>query len=132
MNNDDSDDLDGLRPHPHGYDDKTAWGRINGRDRRKYARLWGIDLDIPPFDEPGGHYPGGEADFDLTVKLMSFDHGTAQGSYRDGTHRDIDEEEFAAAWRPPTESEMLDEIIVARIAEERRQRELETGPETRH
>ena len=24
MDNDDSDDLDGLRPHPHGYDDKTA------------------------------------------------------------------------------------------------------------
>ena len=28
----------------------------------------------------------------------------------------VDEEEFAAAWRPMTESEMLDEIIAERIA----------------
>ena len=44
------EDDDGLPPQKAGFDDKTAWGRINGRDRRRYARLWGVDLDRPRED----------------------------------------------------------------------------------
>jgi hypothetical protein len=114
------EDDDGLPAQRAGFDDKTAWGRINGRDRRRYARLWGVDLDRPREDLPNGEaLPSGEEEFNLYVKMMSCDHSVAEG-YRPGgkslPHRHVDEEEFAAAWRPMTESEMLDEIIAERIA----------------
>ena len=48
------EDDDGLPPQKAGFDDKTAWGRINGRDRRRYARLWGVDLDRPREELPEG------------------------------------------------------------------------------
>ena len=44
------EDDDCLPPQKAGFDDKTAWGRINGRDRRRYASLWGVDLDRPRED----------------------------------------------------------------------------------
>ena len=113
------EDDDGLPPQKAGFDDKTPWGRINGRDRHRYARLWGVDLDRPREELPEGDLPSGEEEFNLYVKMMSCDHSVAEG-YRPGgkslPHRHVDEEEFAAAWRPMTESEMLDEIIAERIA----------------
>jgi hypothetical protein len=105
----DDDDLPPPRP---SYDDKTAWGRINGRDRRRYARLWGVDLDRPAEDD----CPSGEEEFNLDVKMMSSEHSKAEGPIGGPGHRTIDKEEFAAAWRPMTESEYLDEIIAERIA----------------
>jgi hypothetical protein len=118
MNDDDLDDFPPpLRP---SFDDKTAWGRINGRDRRRYARLWGVDLDRPREDLPNGEaLPSGEEEFSLNVKMMSCDHAAAEG-YRPGgkslPHRHVDKEEFAAAWRPMTLSEIYDEMIAERIA----------------
>ena len=113
------EDDDGLPPQKARVDDKTPWGRINGRDRCRYARLWGVDLDRPREELPEGDLPSGEEEFNLYVKMMSCDHSVAEG-YRPGgkslPHRHVDEEEFAAAWRPMTESEMLDEIIAERIA----------------
>ena len=113
------EDDDGLPPQKAGFDDKTPWGRINGRDRRRYARLWGVDLDRPREELPEGVLMSGEEEFILNSKLMSFDHAIAEG-YRIGgrslPHRHVDEEEFAAAWRPPTLSDVYDEIIAERIA----------------
>jgi hypothetical protein len=117
-------------------DDRTPMGRIEGRDKRRYARLWGIDLDAPADDDG---YPGGRADFDLCIKMMFCDHAELDRPHLDGgpMWRNIDLEEFAAAWRPPTESEMIEEEIdrqiAERIAEERARREAEApDPETRH
>jgi hypothetical protein len=124
MNDDDLDDFPPpLRP---SFDDKTAWGRINGRDRRRYAALWGVDLDAPAGDD----YPNGEEHYSLCVKMMVIHHGTVEGPIGEPSHRTIDLEEFAAAWRPMTESEYFDELIAERIAEERRKNELD--PRTRH
>jgi hypothetical protein len=114
------EDDDDLPAQKAGFDDKTAWGRINGRDRRRYARLWGVDLDRRREDLPNGEALwSGEEEFSLNVKMMSCDHAAAEG-YRPGgkslPHRHVDEEEFAAAWRPITLSEMYDEIIAERIA----------------
>jgi hypothetical protein len=114
------EDDDGLPAQKAGFDDKTAWGRINGRDRRRYARLWGVDLDRPREDLPNSEaLPSGEEEFSLNVKMMSCDHAAAEG-YRFGgkslPHRHVDKEEFAAAWRPITLSEMYDQIIAERTA----------------
>jgi hypothetical protein len=118
MNDDDLDDFPPpLRP---SFDDKTAWGRINGRDRRRYARLWGVDLDRPREELPEGVLMSGEEEFSLDIKLMFFDRYKTEDAMRDQGmswgEAHVDEEEFAEAWRPPTESEMLDEIIAERIA----------------
>jgi hypothetical protein len=125
------DDLDPI-PVRRPPDDSTPHGRIEGRDRRKYARLWGIDLDIPPDDVYG--YPGGQAEFDLVYKLMGGDLHQAEEARRAAgmswRESALDLEEFAAAWRPPSESEMIEEEIAWRIAEERRQRD--PDPRTRH
>ena len=50
--------------------------------------------------------------------MMCFDHAAAEGTIAaaSSSQRHVDEEEFAEAWRPTTESEMLDEIIAERIA----------------
>ncbi len=131
-------DDDDPPPQRRPPDPSTPEGRIQGIHRRRYARLWGIDLDMPADDD----YPGGEADFELTYKLMSFDHHKAEesvfgpiGGYnRDGRERrfsdELDLEEFAAAWRPPTMSEMIEMEIAERIAAERRARD--PDPEARH
>ena len=103
-------DDDDLIPIRHPPNPATPWGRIKGRDRRRYARLWGIDLDLE-FD---GY--SGQADFDLSFKMMFCDDAEAEGIGRP-EHRTIDPEKFAAAWRPPTMSEMIEEEIARRRAE---------------
>jgi hypothetical protein len=113
---DDDDDLPPPRPT---YDDKTAWGRINGRDRHRYAALWGVDLDRPREDD----LMSGEEEYGLTVKLMTSDHHKCEDRALGpigvrGGREGIDLEEFAAAWRPMTESEYLDEEIERRREEE--------------
>jgi hypothetical protein len=118
----DDDDLPPQRPV---YDDKTDWGRINGRDKRKYARLWGVDLDQPADDDYSG-----EEHYSLCIKMMFIAHCEAEGPIGEPGHRKIDLEEFARAWRPPTESEMLDEIIAERRRAEQDASALD--PETRH
>ena len=114
------EDDDGLPPQKAGFDDKTPWGRINGRDRRRYARLWGVDLDRPREELPEGVLMSGEEEFSLDIKLMCLDRYKTEDAMRDRgmswAEAHVDEEEFAEAWRPPTESEMLDEIIAERIA----------------
>jgi|SRR5271165_2401916 len=136
------DDDDDLPPQPRPPDDTTPYGRIWGRDKRRYAKLWDVDLDRPASDEG----PSGEEEFRTTYLLMSMDHSAAEdemfgpiGGGKDGRKRhpfndQLDKEEFAAAWRPPTVSEMIEEEIAERIAEERRRREREGGPdpEVRH
>jgi hypothetical protein len=106
-----SDADDGLpplkRPAP---DERRPLGRIEGRDKRKYARLWRIELD----------WEFGEDDFDVCCKMMWCDWAKSNKPH-------LDLEEFAAAWMPPTESEMIEEEIAERIAEERRQRESDPG-----
>jgi hypothetical protein len=142
------DDDDDLPPQPRPPDDTTPYGRIWGRDKRRYARLWGVDLDRPASDD----CPSGEEEFRTTYLLMSMDHSAAEdqtfgpiGSRAfgggkvlpDGTYRPrhpfddhLDEEEFAAAWRPPTMSEMIEEEIERREEEARRRRDQD--PEVRH
>ena len=112
------EDDDGLPPQKAGFDDKTPWGRIR-RDRRP-TPAYGASTSIGRARNcRKGILPSGEEEFNLYVKMMSCDHSVAEG-YRPGgkslPHRHVDEEEFAAAWRPMTESEMLDEIIAERIA----------------
>jgi hypothetical protein len=119
----DDDEFDTI-PVRRPPDPDTPSGRIQGIHKRKYARLWGVALDIVD-----GDY-NGQDDFDVTYKLMWSDHARAEGLWGDNTRREIDLEEFALAWRPPTESEMIDEIIAERIAEERAARE--PDPEARH
>jgi hypothetical protein len=121
----DDDDLDSV-PVRKAPDPSTPMGRIEGHDQSKYARLWGIDLDTPADDD----YPGGQADFELTIKLMWCDWAEARGSFLDNTRREIDLEDFAAAWRPPTMSEMIEEEIERREEEARRRRDQD--PEVRH
>jgi hypothetical protein len=141
------DDDDDLPPQPRPPDDTTPHGRIWGRDKRRYARLWGVDLDRPADDDYNG-----EEDFRITYLMMSSDHHDAEdemfgpiGSRAfgggkvlpDGTYRprhpfddEIPLEEFAAAWRPLTMSEMIEMEIAERIAAERRARDAD--PEARH
>jgi hypothetical protein len=119
----DDDDFDPIPVRRPPYD-STPYGRIWGRDKRKYARLWGIDLDLPP----DGDYPGGEADFRVTCLLMGHDHHLAEeqafgqwGGGPDGRRRSVHDEipleEFAAAWTPPTEEDFIEEEIERREAE---------------
>jgi hypothetical protein len=135
------DDDDDLPPQPRPPDDTTSYGRIWGRDKRRYARLWGVDLDRRTSDD----CPiGGDEEFRTTYLLMSMDHAAAEdemfgpiGGGKDGRPRHpfndhLDKEEFAAAWRPPTESEMIEEEIERREEEARRRRYPNPDPETRH
>jgi hypothetical protein len=99
----------------------------------------GVDLDRPREDDPfgtGQALMSGEEEFSLDLKMMSVAHHDAEeavfgpiGGSKDGRRRQfsdgLDEEDFAAAWRPPTMADMLDEIILERIEAERRQRESE-------
>jgi len=104
------DDDDALPPVKREYDDKTAHGRINGRDRRKYAHLWGIDLDRPAEDD----CISGQREFDIDYMTMSGEHYEAEGPVGDRGRRKIDLEQFAAAWRPMTLSEFYEEEIFER------------------
>jgi hypothetical protein len=135
---------DDLPPQRRPSDDTTPYGRIWGRDKRRYARLWGVVLDRPASDEE----PSGEEEFRTTYLMMTMDHNAAEdemfgpiGGGKNGRPRhpfndEIPKEEFAAAWRPMTESEMIEEEIAERLAEERRRRgqppDSDPDPETRH
>ena len=120
---DDDDDPPRRRAAP---DPNTPMGRIEGIHRRRYARLWRVDLDLPADDD----YSGGQAEFDLCLKMMWCDHVKAEGPISGPSHREIDLEEFASAWRPPSLSELIEEIIAERIAAERAARD--PDPEARH
>ena len=77
------EDDDGLPPQKAGFDDKTAWGRINGRDRRRYARLWGVDLDRPREDCLTARSCERRGRVQPDVKLMCFDHYKTEDAMRD-------------------------------------------------
>jgi hypothetical protein len=95
----DDDELEPIIRRPPS--DATAWGRINGRDRRLYARLWGCDLDSED----------GREDFDITFKMMFVDHAEAEGVPGELGYHTIDEETFARNWRPPPMSELIETLL---------------------
>lgn len=73
----------------------TPLNRICGRDARRYAEAWGIDLD----DDLGRQL------FNVEVKFMSAAHGEAEAALPWAER--IDLEAFAEKWRPPTYAEAL-------------------------
>ena len=91
----------------------TAWGRIIGRDRHLYADLWDCDLSTEE----------GRADYDINCKMMSHDHSEAEGIGGLKPWRNIDLEEYAHNWRPPTMSELIESLL-----EDERQRRAEREP----
>ncbi len=105
---DEPDDRPPLQP-PH--DDRTAYGRICGRDREIYAKAWGIPLD---YVEDG--VPIGEQLFRYACMDMSMEYSEVapRAQWGEGP----DEEQFALRWRPKTLSEMIEDEIERHRAEE--------------
>jgi hypothetical protein len=95
----DDDELEPIIRRPPS--DATAFGRIKGRDRFLYARLWGCDLDTED----------GREDFDITFKMMFCAHAEAEGVPGLPGYRAIDEETFARNWRPPPMSELIETLL---------------------
>jgi hypothetical protein len=104
----DRDDLDPT-PSRRPPDDATPMGRIEGRDRERYARLWGVDLDTA----------AGQEDFDTDCKMMWVEHAETEGVPGEPSYRAIDLEQFARAWRPMSESEYYEAEIERRKAAQR-------------
>jgi hypothetical protein len=91
-----------------------------GRDRWRYAELWGCDLSTET----------GRKEFTLCTKFMSMDRAEAEGIGKGPSPwPKIDLEQFAANWRPPTMSETLEWLY-----EDEKQRRAEAAeqPEPMH
>jgi hypothetical protein len=86
----------------------TPLSRICGRDARRYAEAWGLNLDNDIEREI----------FDLEIKFMLVAHSKAE-----------DLEAFAEKWRPATYAELLRALAedIRREREGRSLRELGTG-----
>ena len=108
MIDDDDNDFPPLRP---SHDDRTAYGRICGRDREIYAKAWGIPLDYVEDGVPIGEQLFRYATMDMS---MEYSEVAPRAQWGEGP----DEEQFALRWRPKTLSEMIEDEIERRRAEE--------------
>jgi hypothetical protein len=107
------DELDDERPR---RDPETPLGRILGRDARRYAEAWGIDLDDPSVGPDGDSRPLSHRLFDVETKFMLLAHSEAEDGLPWGER--IDLETFALGWRPAT----IAETLRALAEDERRRR----------
>jgi hypothetical protein len=93
-----SDDDDEPRRLPS---DATPYGRIIGRDRWRCAELWGCDLTTAE----------GRETFRILSMMMSCARAEIEGIGKGRPPwRKIDLEQFAANWRPPSLSEILQDL----------------------